>query len=84
MFFQIQVCFCQKKRKKKRNDIGCYLCLLLRSSVFLNDIRKNCVSPQPKKNVFIIRNISKRNSIPSSLTFILRISEQLLLKNHLV
>ena len=31
---------------------GCYLCLLLRSSVFLNDIPKNCVSPQPEKRIY--------------------------------
>ena len=54
-------CFCQKKKKKKRGMLllwnvmecyGCYLCLLLRSSVFLNDIPKNCVSPQPEKRIY--------------------------------
>ena len=49
-------CFCQKKKKKKKGggggNIGCYLYLLLRSSVFLNDIPKNCVSPQPKKRIY--------------------------------
>lgn len=64
-------CFCQKKKKKnKRNNIGCYLCLLLRSSVFLNDIPKNCVSPQPEKRIYY-KKYSKRNNIPSSLAFIL-------------
>ena len=48
-------CFCQKKKKKEKkggDNIGCYLCLLLRSSVFLNDIPKNCVSPQPEKRIY--------------------------------
>ena len=42
----------KKKEKKGEDNIGCYLCLLLRSSVFLNDIPKNCVSPQPEKRIY--------------------------------
>lgn len=47
-------CFCQNNNNNinKRNNIGCYLCLLLRSSVFLHDIPKNYVSPQPEKRIY--------------------------------
>lgn len=63
-------CFCQRGMLLLWNVMECYrcyLCLLLRSSVFLNDIPKNCVSPQPEKRIFL-RNISKRNVL-SSLAF---------------
>ena len=52
MFLLNSNVFVKKKKKKKGNNIGCYLRLLLRSSVFLNDIPKNCVSPQPKKRIY--------------------------------